>query len=202
MDARGGRHVFAHHLADPERSHLRLQVERRADAGCQRVRRGLLVKHDAPAREFRRVDAPHRQIGIGDRGPGAALAVAGRPRLGARALRPHGDAAQAVDDGDGAAAGADLHHLDHGHAQRQPAALEEAMGARDLEGPRRPRLGVVDQADLGGRATHVEGEYAVETALPRHVAREDGAAYRSRFDEADGEADRGLDVGDSARRRA
>ena len=103
-----------------------------------------------------------------------------------------------VDDGDGAAARADLHHLDHGDAERQPAALEEAMGTRDLEGPRRPRLGIVDQADLGGRAAHVEGEHAIERALPGDVAREDGAAHRPGFDEANGEADRRPDVGDAA----
>ena len=106
-----------------------------------------------------------------------------------------------VDDRDGAAARADLHHLDHGDAQRQPAALEEAMRARHLEGPRRLRLGVVDQADLGGGAAHVEGEHAVEPALPRHVAGEDGAAHRPGFDEADGEADRRPDIGDAAARQ-
>ena len=107
----------------------------------ERIRRRLLVERDAPARELGRVDAPHRKVGIGNRGLGAALAVAGRPRLGARALRPHGDAAEPVDDGDGAAARADLHHLDHGDAERQPAALEEAMGTRDLEGPCRSAAG-------------------------------------------------------------
>ena len=72
------------------------------------------------------------------------------------------------------------------------------MGTRDLEGPRRPRLGIVDQADLGGRAAHVEGEHAVERALPGDVACEDGAAHRPGFDEANGEADRRPDVGDAA----
>ena len=200
MDARRTRHVLADHLADPEGSNLRLQIERRADRGREGVGGGLRVERDAPARELGGVDAPHRQIGVGHRGLRAALAVARWPRLGAGAFRPHGDAAQAVHGGDGAAARADLHHLDHRDAERQAAALEEAMGAGDLEGPRRLRLGVVDQADLGGGAAHVEGENAIEPAAAGDVAGEDGAAHRAGFHQADGKADCRPNVGDAAAR--
>ena len=111
---------------------------------------------DRAAGEVAGIDAAQHDVGIGHGGLRAAAAVARRAGLGAGAFRPDIDARQRIDRGDRAAAGADLDHLDHRDAQRQAAALQEAVLPRHLEGARMLRLAVIDQADLGGRAAHVE----------------------------------------------
>ncbi len=103
-----------------------------------------------------------------------------------------------VDRCNRAAAGAYFDHLDDRDAQRQAAALLEAVDARDLEQPRRLRDIVVDQADLRRGPAHVERDHLVEAELARDMGREDGAAGRAGFDEADREADRRVDVRQSA----
>ena len=117
-------------------------------------RRGIQV-HRA-AGEARRVVAAERQVGVGDRGLGAAAAVARRAGIGTSALRSHRDAAHRIDMRDRAAAGTDLHHLDYGNPQRQTGAFAEPSDASDLEGACGLRSAVVDQADLRGGAAHVE----------------------------------------------
>ena len=77
---------------------------------------------------------------------------------------------------DRAAAGADLDHLDHRNAQRQAAAFEKAIDARHFERARGLRLRLVDQADLRGRAAHVEGQNLIEPVLARDAGGKDRAA--------------------------
>ena len=80
---------------------------------------------------------PSTQIGVGHGRLAAAAAVAGRARDRRRRCRgPTVMRFERVDPRDRAAAGADLDHLDDRDAQRQAAALLEAVDARDLEGAR------------------------------------------------------------------
>jgi len=122
----------------------------------------------------------------------AAAAVAHRPRLRAGAVWTDDDPPERVDARDRAAAGADLDHLDHRNAQRQPAALEKAVDPRHLEGARglRPRL--VDETDLRGRSAHVEGYDLIESVLARDAGGEDRAARGPGFDQSDRKANGGL----------
>ena len=110
---------------------------------CARERRraALGLQPDPAAGEALGIDLAERQIGIRDRGLLAAAAVAGRARHGACAVRADRDPAHRVDPRDRAAARADLDHLDRRNPHRQAAALEVALGARDLEQPRRDRAG-------------------------------------------------------------
>ena len=62
------------------------------------------------------------------------------------------------------------------------------------------RLAVIDQADLGGGAAHVERQHLVEAALAGQRRGQDGAAGRARFDQADRELARGLERGEAAAR--
>ena len=80
------------------------------------------------------------------------------------------------------------------------AALLEARLAIDLEGAALQRLAVVDQADLGGGAAHVEGQDAALAALERDAAGQDGAAGRPGLDEAYREAGGRLEAGEAAAR--
>ena len=165
----------------------------------QRRLRALGVEAEAAAGEARRVDAAEQEVGVGD---GRPRCRRGRSRPGrARSRRcPARPAIRrvAIEPGDRAAAGADLHHLDHRDAQRQAAALlkrpaRATSKLREVSG-----LAVVDQADLGGRAAHVEGEHAVEPAFGGDLGGEDGAAGRAGLDQADRERATRLDRGQAA----
>src|SRR5262245_57182410 len=96
----------------------------------QRPVRGAGVEGQAAAGEALRVVTAKHQVGVGNRRMGASAAVAGRPRFGASAFRADGNAAERVEMGEAAAAGADLDHLDNWNTQRQAGSLLEAAEAR------------------------------------------------------------------------
>src|SRR5947208_523211 len=81
------------------------------------------------------------------------------PRLRAGTQRADLQQADVVEMGNRAAAGADLDQLQGRDAHRQAAALDEAALARDLEAVGDRGLAVVDDAELGGGAAHVEGQH-------------------------------------------
>ena len=114
------------------------------------------VHPDVPADDPVRSHVAQHQVGVAHRRPAAAAAVAGRPRIGAGALRADGQGT-VIEPGDRAPAGPDGLHRDHGLAQG-PAAQRAV--ARD------PRLAVEDQADVGGGAAHVEADGVLDTEVP------------------------------------
>src|SRR6266849_2314202 len=137
-------------------------------AACVTSRpRGRAIEPHAPAQEELGVEVAEQQIGVGHRGLAAAQVVAGGAGVGARAVGADLEEPHAVDARDRAAAGADLDHLDHRHADRPPRALLEAVGARHLELAPDERHAVVDDARLGGRAAHVERQKLRLAALAR-----------------------------------
>src|SRR5947207_430312 len=81
-----------------ERSHL----ERIVDLPPDSLRGGLGIENHPPAEEIVRIEAPEREIRVGDGGLRAAAAIADRPRLGACALRADLQGADIVDPGDAA----------------------------------------------------------------------------------------------------
>ena len=133
VHARGVGHVLVDHLADAERPRASASSSSGAPIALSMAARAGAASSGICRRRSGRIDAAEHEIGVGDGRLGAAAAVAGRARLGAGAVRADRDRPQRVDPGDRAAAGADLDHLDHGDAQRQPAALHEAVDARHLE---------------------------------------------------------------------
>ena len=173
----------------------------RERCGHVAVDRGASRRHVEPHRaagEALRVEPPHDGVRIRHRGVSAAAAITGRAGFGAGTGRSHLNAAQLVDRGDGATAGADFHHLDHRHTQRQAAALLEAVAAPHLERPRHQRCVVVDEADLRRGAPHVERQRLGEPQALSNPARQDGAAGRPGFHQPDGEARRRLDIRQAA----
>src|SRR5271166_1641785 len=159
------------------------------------------IERHPPTREARGIYAAEQEICIGYRRRSAAASIAGWTGIRPGAVRPDGDPLEPIDPRDRAAASTDLDHLDDRDAQRQPAALLEAVNSRDLEYAVGLRLQLVDQTDLRGRAAHVVGQHLVELALPRDLAGEDGTPRRTRFDEPHREADRRLDRGQPAARQ-
>ena len=81
------------------------------------------------------VEPAEDDVGVGDRRPGAAAAVADRPRRRARALRADAQHAGGIDRGDRAAAGADRVDVDHRHVDRH--RVLELEVARDRRHGRR-----------------------------------------------------------------
>ena len=179
VDPRGVGHVLVHHLDDAEGCHLGIEAERGTERGRDRAPRRIGIEVQRAAGEALRIVAAKQQIGVRHGGPGAAAAVAGRAGIGAGALRPDRDPPERVDMRERAAAGADLHHLDHRDAQRQAGPLLEAPDAGDLEAARGLRREAVDQADLRRGAAHVEGDHAFEPALARDAGGEQRPAGRA-----------------------
>ena len=103
--------------------------------------------------------------------------------------------------GDGAAAGADLDQLQGRDAHRQAAALDEAPLARDLEAVGDRRLAVVDDAELGGGAAHVEGQHVRAAVAGAEVRGDQRAGRRARFQQLHRRALGLLDIGEAAVRQ-
>ena len=92
----------------------------------------------------------------------------------------------------------DLHHLDGRDANRQAAPLEVAVGPGHLEGAGRLGFPAVDEADLGRRAAHVEGDRVRAAALAGDLGSEDCAAGGPRLDEPNGKTGRVFEGGEPA----
>ena len=133
---------------------------------CRRKRRDdgsgrTGVEPDVAADHAVRVHVSQHQVGVGHRRPAAPAGVAGGPGIGPGALRSDHQGT-VIEAGDGAAAGPDGLHRDHGLTQR-PAA--ERSVARDL------RLAGEDQADIGRGAPHVEADGVIDAKLAGDPAR-------------------------------
>ena len=168
----------------------RVEIERCADMRCRSpLRRRSASSLHAAAGEAVGADAAEHDIGVGDGRLGAAAAVAGGPGLRAGAFRADLDARERIDCRDRAAAGADLDHLDHRDADRQAAALQEAILPRHFEGARILRL-----ADRrSGRSSRSCRPCRTRRCRRKphcrgDVAREDRAAGRAGLDQADRES--------------
>ena len=96
------------------------------------------------------VEPAEEEVGVGNRGFGPAPAIADGARVGAGALRADFEEAGGVDARDGAAAGADGAHVDHGHVDRH--------GVLDLDLVRDGRFGAAHQRHVGRGAAHVVGQ--------------------------------------------
>jgi hypothetical protein len=154
--------VAALHRDEPERSlhvgvgHLDHRVgrvdEREAEAALDRLERPLgarAIELDRAAVDPLRVQIAEDQVRVAHGGLGAAQAVASRAGNGAGAPRPDLERAGGVDPGDRAAARADRLDGDRGEPDRIVAELSLARGLGHAVG---------DEAHVGGRAAHIEGE--------------------------------------------
>ena len=134
------------------------------------ARAGVDVEGDLAAGQRRRQVAED-DVGVGDRGLGAALAVGGGAGVGAGGLRA--DAQRLGQLGhvrDRAAAGADRADVDAGGADGEVADLGLAAD---------PRGEVLDEGDVGGGAAHVEGDQVAVAALLGDPHRAGDAAGRA-----------------------
>ena len=109
-------------------------------------------------------------------GLGAAKAVAGGARPGARALRPDAQRAAGVDPGDAAAAGADRQNFDGGGHDRP--AFDGALVDR-------PRQAIGYDPHVAAGAADVDGRYVAQAHAARNELGADDAACRAGHHGAD-----------------
>src|SRR5262249_13911357 len=120
--------------------------------------------------------------------------VAYRAGLGARAFWPNVQRAH-FGARDRAAAGADLLDVDHRDLHRQPGGI-----ATDERAAGHQHLAVMDDAGLGGRAAHIEGDRVLEPDAVAQRLGADDARRRSGLEHADAGALRLLDPQQAAGR--
>ena len=179
----GAFHVAVGHRVDAPRGFLHGKAQGSGDVLLDALGGGNRVERHGAAVEILRIEIAEHQIGVGDGRTPAACAIAHGSRVGAGALGADRDQAH-VGTRDGAAAGPDLQQLHRRDVEGQPAALLVLDGV-DLEGGDDRRLAVVDGAELGGGAAHVEGHDVVEAFVPADDGTHQDTRRRTRFDDAD-----------------
>ena len=124
------------------------------------------VEPQLAADEIAGVQIAEDEVGVRDRRTLAAPTVAGGAGHGPRAFRADAEHAAGIDPGDGAAAGADLRHVDRGDADQvapaldEPAALVEAPAHLVLR--RQGNRAAFDDRRFRGGTAHVERDQVVE----------------------------------------
>ena len=155
-DSRGEFHVGRHDLMNAPRRRVDTEPQGTRHALVDRAGRGVRREPHGAAGEVRRIEIPENEVRVGDGRLGPAALVADRAGGRRRALRAHGDHAQAR-AGDRAAARADLYQVDRLDVHRQPAAGRVGDPVQ-LERRRRERSSIGDERQLRRRAAHVEGD--------------------------------------------
>ena len=197
----GGDHVLVHHPEDAVRRVGHAQAHRLGDDLADCIFGRFAVEAHAPPQEVVRVQIAQQHVRIGDRRLGAALAVAGGARFGARGLRTHLQQAQLIDPRDAAPTRPDLDQFDGGDPDRQAAAAFEAVHPRDLEGVGHRWSAVPDQAHLGRGTAHVERDQILLAHQFAVVDGRQGARRRPGLDQPYREARRPVERRDAAARQ-
>ena len=141
------------------------------------ARRRLEVELEVARQQELRRQPPEERVGVGHRRLRPAAAVAGRPGIGARALRADLEDAGGVDPGQAAAARPDRPGVHH--RERDRDAVLELLEVRER------RLAAGQQARLEARPAHVAGDQIAEPELAAERARGHDPARRARADERD-----------------
>ena len=169
-------HVLAGDIDDRVRGRLDLAPELGCDPADGPTGE-FRVEPDCSAEEVVRIEASEHEIRVRDRGRGASLPVRGRPRIGAGARGADFQQPTRIEARLRAAAGADGGQVDDGYGDGQ-APLE-------LELARRADCSVHDDADVGARAAHVEGDHVRAAGCLGEVPARDQAARQAGDHEAD-----------------
>ena len=173
----------------PAAAALRREAQLRADA-LDRRPGGLGHQLHVAAELEGGVQPTQHHVGVGGRRLGAAAAVAGWARVGARALGADLEQAGRVEPGDAAAAGPDGADVEHG---RGDGDAELELGGRGL---RRPPAG--HQAGVEAGAADVGGHQRVELQVLTQLQAADHAAGRAALNHGDGLGFGGLRRHDAA----
>ena len=140
-------HMF---VRDCDHVHCRAHPRRphRIGEGIDHGVSGGDIQTHLAAQECIGLQTTEHQVGVGDRGPGSAPSITGRPRFGACRLRADLQHAAGIDPCDRAAAGADGVHVNHRHRNRE--APDMPLGGQAWL--------AVDQGNIGRGTPHIEGQ--------------------------------------------
>ena len=186
VDARSTRHRLAHHRMNARRRLHRRQPQLAAQPRQRRFRRRLVQRHGA-AQEEAGVVVAQQQVGVRHGRVQPALPIAGRPRRGARAARPHLQQTRLVQRCYRTTSSADLDHVHHRRLDRQAGAPLEAMHPRRFHHRRHGGAPALDHRALGRGAAHVEGDGVRQPGFPREQHGGQRATGRPTLQQADRE---------------
>ena len=154
------------------------QAELLPDLLLDGAARAVGIDGEVAPQHLVRVEPPEGDLGVGDGGLVAALAVAGGAGVRPRRARPHVEPARRVDVGDGPAPRADGHEVDHRDEDRVPAHVGVAR-VHDLDAP------VGDGADVGRGAADVDGDDVLRPREEPFRPAADDPARRPRHEDVD-----------------
>src|SRR5918993_5545739 len=155
MSARGIRHILVDNLVNAPGDLFDGHAES-PPKPAESITRRIDIQLHLTAKKIARIEVAENQIGVGDRWFGAALSITNRPRVCAGTFRTYFQKPERIDPRHTAAAGADLDHVDHRNAHRQPAAFSETINPIHLEFMRLERAAILDDTEFGGGAAHVK----------------------------------------------
>ncbi len=181
----------------------RALAERLRD-GLERPCGGVGIQLDGAAGEVLGAQVAEDDQRVGQRRLVPAEAVAGRPRIRARALGADVQHPELVRRDEAAAAGADLGEVDEREPDRVAAALDEPAAQVD-PGPdlvlrRLHRQAVLEDRRLRRRPAHVERDHVGDPGLAREKRTGDDSGGRPRLDQVRRLADRGRGAHQAAAR--
>ena len=146
---------------------------------------------DVAAEEMLGIEPSQHDLRVGDGRLLSALTVASRAWHGARRARTDPERAAGIDVGDRSSAGADRVDVDHRHENRKRGHLGVSR-VLDSE------PAVLDDADVGGGASDIDGDDVRFAAVVAGPARADNAAGRAGQKQADRKVTRLLDRRDAS----
>src|SRR5919108_1183280 len=157
MGSGGIGHVLVHDLMNSPGNLFHVQTEALSESGQGLARAVQFERHPATQEKFR-IKITEYQISVSHRRLPTTAVITDRARFGARAFWADFQQAHGIYARDAPAAGADLNHVDHRDAHRQPASLSESVHAIDFELMGLQRLAIIDHTQLRRGPTHIKGE--------------------------------------------
>ena len=154
---------------------------------CGDAAGAIEIEREVSAEKTRGLQAAEEKIGVGDGGLGAAP-VADRAGIGSGGFGADAKNAGGIEAGERASSGADGVNVEHGNADGRPSDLSVG-GSVDR---------TFDERDVGGGASHVEGDDAVEAAGAGGGGGADHASGGAGEDGANGLAGGGGERGDAS----
>ena len=168
-------------LIDCQATSLLLEKFLREAAGA------IEIEREVSAKKTGGLEATKEKVGVGHGGLSAASVTDGT-RIGAGGFRADAKNTSGVEAGEGASASADSVDVEHGNGDGEADNLGIGGGG-DFS---------FDEGNVGGGASHVEGDDAVETAGAGRGGGADDASCRAGEDSADGLAGGGGECGDAS----
>ena len=169
--AHGERHLQHADVHDGLGGRDHIHAQRAGNDALDACAGALRIELHRAAQEIVGVETAQHHIGVGDGGLRAPAAIADGAGRCARAGGANLQGADLVDPGDGAAAGAHFHHIDH----REHHGMAAGVAAHIIAG-REGGVAILDEARLGGGAAHVEGDHVRDAErLPEARGGDDAA---------------------------